>query len=88
MLVAKGRQTGRVGVVHWVALGAELGDGGVGVAGVPQGDGVEHQAERAELVFLAFAVALAELAAPAVADLAREPVAGLLDGELPVDGRR
>jgi hypothetical protein len=40
----------------------------------------------APLVFLSFVVGLAELAAPAVEDLPREPVAGLLDGELPVHG--
>jgi hypothetical protein len=33
-----------------VALGAELGDGGVQVAGVPQDDGVEDQSEAGELV--------------------------------------
>lgn len=42
---------------------AELGEGGVEGAGVPQHDGVEDEAERSELVFLAFSVALAELAA-------------------------
>jgi hypothetical protein len=63
-------------------LGTELAEGGVGVAGVPQHNGVEDQAERAELVLLPFAVGLAELAALAVEDLAGQPVAGILDGEL------
>jgi hypothetical protein len=49
-------QAGRVGV----ALGAELAEGRVGVAGVPEHDGVEHKAERAELVLLALPVGLAE----------------------------
>lgn len=46
-------------VLDVVALGAELGDGGVEVAGVPQDDGVEDQAEGGELVLLALAVRLA-----------------------------
>jgi hypothetical protein len=45
-----------------VALGAEPGNGGVQVAGVPQGHGFEDQAEGGEPVFLAFAVRLADLA--------------------------
>lgn len=40
------------------ALGAELGDGGVQVAGVLQDDGVEDQAEGGELVLLALAAEL------------------------------
>ncbi len=46
-----------VGVVDGGAVAPELGEGGVEVAGVPQHDGVEDQAEGAELVFLAFPVA-------------------------------
>jgi hypothetical protein len=61
-------QPGDVGVERRVAVGAELGEGGVGVAGVPQHDDVQDQAQDAELVFLAFAVALAELSALAVED--------------------
>jgi len=78
-------QPGRGGVVH-AAGGAELAERGVGVPGVPQHDGVQDQAERAELVLLPFAVGLAQLAALAVEDLAGQPVTGFLDGELPVHG--
>jgi len=46
-----------VGVVDGVAVAPELGEGGVEVAGVLQHNGVEDQAEGAELVFLAFPVA-------------------------------
>jgi len=62
-----------VGVVR-VSARPELGEGGVEVAGVPQHDGVEDEAEGAELVLLAFPVTLAELAALAVEDLAGEGV--------------
>ena len=56
--------------VHGMAVRPQVLDDGVEVAGVPQHDGVEHQAEHGELVFLAFAVGLADLAALAVEDLA------------------
>lgn len=45
-----------------VAPGAELGDGGVEIAGSPQDDGVEDQAEGGKSV-LALTVRLAEEAA-------------------------
>lgn len=53
-------------------------------AGVPQHDGVEVQAERDELVLLAVAARLANLAPAAVTDRAGGAVTGLLNGELPV----
>ncbi|OIJ96350.1 hypothetical protein BIV23_32915 [Streptomyces monashensis] len=37
-------------VLDVVALGTELGDGDIQVAGAPQDDGVEDQAEGGELV--------------------------------------
>jgi hypothetical protein len=48
--VLAGRETGRVGIQHRVTLGAQRAEGVVEVEGVPQGDAVEDQAERAELV--------------------------------------
>jgi hypothetical protein len=45
-----------------VTGGPQTRDGGVDVSGVPQHHGVEHQAEHAELVFLAFPVCLPQLA--------------------------
>ncbi len=50
------------------AVAAQLVQGGVLVAGVPKHDGVDDKSEGAELVFLAFAVALAELSSLAVED--------------------
>ncbi|OHV19249.1 hypothetical protein BBK14_29360 [Parafrankia soli] len=55
------------------------------VAGVPQHDSVEDQAQRAELVFLAFPVGLAQFPALPMEDLAGQAVAGFLEGELGVD---
>jgi len=47
---------------------AQVVEGGVLVARVPEHDGVDDQAERAELVFLPFPVALPELSPLAVED--------------------
>ena len=41
---------------HAVPLRAQLGQGGLHVKRVPQNDHVEHQVERAKLIFLAFTV--------------------------------
>jgi hypothetical protein len=51
-------QAGDVLVADLVALGAEPGDGGVDVLRGPEHDGVEDQAEHAELVLHADAVRL------------------------------
>ena len=48
VLVGERGEPGRVGAVN-IAGGAQLAERGVGVAGVPQHDRVEDQAERAEL---------------------------------------
>lgn len=77
MPVLERGEAGDVLVLDVVALGAELGDGGIQVAGVPQDDGVEDQAERGELILLALAVRLADLAPAAVADRTGQAVAGL-----------
>jgi len=63
VLVLQRREAFEVFVGDLVAGGSEVGDGIVHVLGVPDHEGVEREAERAELVFLAFAVGLAELAA-------------------------
>ena len=55
MGVAEGAEAGDILVLDWDALDAELVDGGRQVAGVPQRDGVDDQAERGELVLLALA---------------------------------
>ena len=79
MGVGERGQPGGVLVACLLSLTAELGDGGVGVAGVPQHYGVEYQAEGAELVFLPFPVGLAQLAALAVEDLTGQPVPPLAE---------
>jgi hypothetical protein len=58
----------------------ELVEGGVHVAGVPQHDAVEDEAERAELVFHALVVALLQLALRAVKDGCGEESGGLPGG--------
>jgi len=74
-----------VGVLDVVAVETELGQGGVEIAGVPQDDGIEDEAKRTELAFLAFAVALAQLAALTVEDLAGDSMAGFDAVELGED---
>ena len=64
------------------ATGLELAEGGVDVAGVPQSDHVDHQAEGGQLVLLAFPVALADLAFLAEERLAGQGVPPLADVEV------
>jgi hypothetical protein len=61
-----------------------LGEGGVHVAGVEKHQGVEHEAERADLVFHALVV-LVQLPVLAVEDLPRQGVAAFVQvrGRLP-----
>jgi hypothetical protein len=74
--------------------GTQLGDSVVEVLGIPEHERVEREAERAELVFLAVAVGLAQLAFVAVEDdpgdgvsafVAVEPDAGFAPQFLAVD---
>ena len=65
--------------------GGDVIDGALGVDRVVEDDGVDDQAERVELFFLAFAVGLAQLAAAAVADVAGEAVAAFAAVELDQD---
>src|SRR5450755_4719451 len=67
------------------AAGAEVVECALGVDRVVEHDRVDDQAERAELFFLALAVALAQFAAVAVADIAGEGVAALAAVELGED---
>ena len=64
-------------LAHGLAADAQALHDGVEVTGIPQHDGVEDQAEGGELIFLAFAVGLPDLAAVAVADLAAEGGGGI-----------
>jgi hypothetical protein len=65
--------------------GLEVFEGGGHVASVPERDGVDHQAEDVELVFLAFSVGLAEFAAMAVEHVSSQRVASLATVELDQD---
>ncbi len=71
---AERRQPCHVLVAHVVALGAEPVQRCVHVDRVPENDDVHNQAERAELVLLAFAIALPQLTALTVEHDARELV--------------
>jgi hypothetical protein len=74
-----------VGVVDRQAAGGEVVKRALGVDRVVEDDRVDDQTERAKLFFLALAVALAQLAAVAVADVAGEGVAALGAVELGQD---
>lgn len=66
MLVGERCEAAKVFLGDGVSGGLEVVDGVVHVGGVPEHEGVEREAERAEPVFLAVAVGLAELAFVAV----------------------
>ena len=85
MVGAKRTEPLDVGVVDLQAAGGEVVERSLGVDRVVEDDRVEDQAERAELFFLALAVALAQLAAVAVADVAGEGVAALAAVEVGQD---
>ena len=74
-----------VRVVNRVTCSAEFVECGVDVAGVPQHDGVDDEAENAELVFLSLPVFLAEFTALAVKHIAGDTVSGFLGAEAGVD---
>ena len=78
MLVGQRGEPLQVVLGQLVAGGAEAIDGVVDVLGVPEDEGVEREAERAELVFLAIAVGLAQLAFVAVEDDSGDAVAAFV----------
>src|SRR3954452_7712026 len=82
---AQGREPGDVFGPDLVSLGAELVDRRIHVDRVPEHDEVDHEPKRAELVLLALAVALAELAPLAMEDDAGELVTALAAVELHQD---
>src|SRR6516225_12146983 len=57
------------------ALRAEFLEGGIHITSRPQDQGVDHQTERSQLVFLAVAVLLAQFATLTMEDLTRETMA-------------
>ena len=74
------REPGDVVVVDGVAGGSEVGEGGVEVDGVPEGEAVEDQAEGAELVFHAVVVGVSEFAVAAMEQRGGRGRGGLLGG--------
>ena len=78
MLADERAQPGRVFIADGVALGFQLLERGVEVDGGPQHDGVEDQAEDAELIFQAALVVVEQLALLAVADGAGQVVPAFL----------
>lgn len=82
MVAAQRAEPLDVDVVDLQAGGGEVVEGALGVDRVVEDDRVDDQAERAELLLLALAVALAQFAAVAVADVAGERVAALAAIEL------
>jgi hypothetical protein len=85
MLVAERREPRDVLGFGVMSFSPELAERGIHVDGVPEHDEVDHEPERAELVLLAFAVALAQLATLAVEDDAGELMAAITAVELGED---
>ncbi len=85
MVEPERRQPGYILWAHLEAFGTELVQRGVHVDRVPENDDVYHEAERAKLVLLAFAIALAQLAAFAMKHDARELMPSLAAVELDQD---
>ena len=76
MVAAQRAEPLDVDMVDLQAAGGKVVKGALGVDRVVEDDRVDDQAERAELLLLALAVALAQLAAVAVADIACEARGG------------
>jgi hypothetical protein len=74
---AERRQPGHILIAHIEAAGTELDERRVRVDCVPEHDDVHHQTEGAELVLLAFPIALPQFAALAVKNDTRELVPSL-----------
>ena len=84
-LSARGEKPTDIGVVDGVTFSAEFDECGVDVSGVPQHDGIDDEAENAELVFLSLPIFLAEFTALAVEHVAGNTMAGFLGAEAGVD---
>ena len=80
MLEQERRDPGDVGIADAPALVGELVDGGLDVGRVPQRDGVQRQAEGAELLFLFVPMGFPDLATLAVANAPGQAVPELLAG--------
>ena len=82
VFVAERRKPGLVFRQNWVALASKLSQDRVRVQRVPQDDHVDDQTEGAELIFLAFAIPLVQLAALAVENVAGQAVPAFAEIEL------
>ena len=60
------RKSGHIRLPNRISFQAQLLEGRLHVDGVPQDDHVKYQAQRPELILLAFPVALTQFAALAV----------------------
>ena len=85
MLEQERRDPGDVGIADAPTLLGELADGGLDVGRVPQRDGVQRQAESAELLLLFVPMGFPDYAAVAVANAPGKSVAELLAVELGED---
>ena len=74
------RDPGDIGIGDAPAFLGELVDGGLDVGRVPQGDGVQRQAEGAELLLLFVPVGFPDLARLAVANAPGQAVPGTPGG--------
>lgn len=79
-------EPGDVGGIELVSGRREMVEGGLHVAGLPEHNNVDHDAEAAELVFLPGLVVPPQLATPTVEDVAGEGVAAFTAAEQVVDG--
>ena len=81
VLVLERREALQIFVADLVAGGSEVCDRVIEVLGVPQHERVEREAERAELIFLPFPVALAQLTLVAVEDGPGDGVTAFVAGQ-------
>src|ERR671925_1844916 len=68
--------------MHWIAFGFELPEGRIHIDRVPQDNHVHDQSQGPELIFLPFAVALAQLPSPTMENRAGQLVPVLMAVEL------
>ena len=74
MIVDEGREAGHVLVSHLEALSSQLSEPGFDVNGVPENDHVDDESEGSELVFLPFAIAVAQFTASLIEDCPAQAV--------------
>src|SRR5262245_43765644 len=68
MVIYQGRESSHIFIPHLHAFGTQLLQGCFHIEGIPQHNRIDDQPQRSELVFLAFAVPLAEFSSLAMED--------------------